>query len=83
MTKRTVRSRAVRLIGAIVPAGFLYPLSIGAVAFLVGAGALGDQSVDATRTIYRPLNPLLKTGAGNVIWYLQDRGHKLGRRRHG
>ena len=46
----------------------VYPLTVGPLALLHGAGMLDDKAVDAIRPIYAPLKPLVtKTRAGGLL----------------
>ena len=72
------RRRKVMLIAAIILA--LYPLSIGPLAFLQGAGMLSDKSLDSTRPIYAPLR--MMPPAVWLLGYYEKQCHALGRRVH-
>jgi hypothetical protein len=59
----------------------MYPLSVGPLALLHGAGMFDDKAVDAIRPIYAPLRPLVtKTRAGGLLVRYEMLCDALGRR---
>jgi hypothetical protein len=81
MNAKPTRKIAMAVVATVVATIVLYPLSIGPLALLHGAGMLDDHAIDAIRPIYGPLKPLVTTTrAGGLLVRYEMQCDALGRR---
>jgi hypothetical protein len=79
MTDQPYRRLVPTLVKGIILAILLYPLSVGPLAFLQGAGVLDDKAIDSIRPIYAPMRNF--PGVGLLVGY-ERQFNALGRRFH-
>jgi hypothetical protein len=79
MTDRSYRQRLLTMMECIMLAILLYPLSVGPIAFLRGAGVLDEKAVDSIRPLYAPMRNI--PGVGLLAGY-ERQSDALGRRLH-
>jgi hypothetical protein len=78
---KPARTIGMAVIATILATVVLYPLSVGPLALLHGAGMLDDHAIDAIRPIYAPLKPLVTTTrAGGLLVAYEMQCDALGRR---
>jgi hypothetical protein len=79
MTDQSHRPGALLWIKCVILLLLLYPLSVGPVAFLHGAGVIDDKAVESIRPIYAPLMNV--PGVWLLVGY-EQKFDALGRRFH-
>jgi hypothetical protein len=74
---------ALAVVAAVMAMIELYPLSVGPLAVLDGAGVLDQNAINSIRPIYAPLKPLVTTTrVGGLLVAYEMQCRALGRRLH-
>jgi hypothetical protein len=80
---KPARTIGMAVIATILATVVLYPLSVGPLAVLDGAGVLDQNAINSIRPIYAPLKPLVTTTrAGGLLVAYEMQCRALGRRFH-
>jgi hypothetical protein len=83
MNAKPAHKIALAVFATVVATIVLYPLSIGPLAVLDGAGVLDENAINSIRPIYAPLKPLVTTTrAGGLLVAYEMQCRALGRRFH-
>jgi hypothetical protein len=80
---KPTRTIALAVVATVVAMIVLYPLSVGPLAVLDGAGVLDQNAINSIRPIYAPLKPLVTTTrVGGLLVAYEMQCRALGRRLH-